>query len=136
MRQHEARLGALKRDRLRAYPCVRAKTLARALHSEGEVSAEQVMERWREGQLIGIRGPGGPMFPWFQVDARRGRIQPAVVNALRYFDREERASGWPVFLWFSTPRPVLGKRIPADCLEEDPEAVRRALRYEENVAGG
>jgi len=104
MREHEARLNALKRNRLHAYPCMRAKTLAQALHGEGHPSEEKVLKWWRGGNLIGMIGKGGALFPWFQVDIQQGRIHSTVAKALNFFDEAERTSGWPVFLWLVVQR--------------------------------
>lgn len=136
MRQQDRLLRDLKRWALRRYPCVRAATLVRLLSGPSDLDASIVLERWEQGHLIGIKGSGGPMFPRFQVDTRKGEIHRVVTQAMQYFDAEEKANGWPVFLWFTTPRPYLDERVPAECLTDDPLEIINALKYEEGVAGG
>lgn len=130
MHRHEARLKALKKRMRRKYPCVRAATLSRLLWGQGDLTTTNIRERWHEGELIGIRGPGGPLFPRFQVDLESGRIHAVLPKALKYFCEVERSYGWAVFLWFTTPRPGIGDRIPAECLSSDPNAVLQALDFE------
>lgn len=132
MRRHEARLKALKKRMLRKYPCVRGEALAGLLWQQRGLTAAVIRDRWRAGKLIGIRGPGGALFPRFQVDESRGRIHAVLPRTLEYFCEVERAYGWAVFLWFTTPRPGIGDRIPAECLSSDPEAVLEALEFEEH----
>lgn len=136
VRRHERRLEVLKRRTLQRFPCVSATEFAELCHGEQELDAEGVMQHWRRGRLIGVNTDSGPIFPVFQIDSRTGKIFETLPKALAYFHKEEKAGGWPVYLWFATPRPYLDEQTPAECLQDEGRDLLDALQYEDGVAGG
>lgn len=136
MRRHERRLEALQRRTLRRFPCVSATEFAELCRGEPELNAEGVMHLWRQARLIGVSTDSGQIFPEFQVDTRTGQIFEILPKVLAHFDEEEKAGGWPVYLWFATPRPYLDERTPAECLQDKGRDLLDALHYEDGVAGG
>lgn len=136
MRRHERRLEALKKKTLERFPCVSAEAFARACHGEPDLDAQGILELWRQGRVIGVSTQSDRVFPVFQVDTSCGRIHEVLPRALDYFDEEEKDSGWPPYLWFASPRPGIDDRIPAKCLEDAPELVLQAMRFEQSARRG
>jgi hypothetical protein len=136
MRRHERRLEALKEETLDRLPCVFAEAFAKACHGEPGLDAQGVAELWREERVIGVSTKSGLVFPVFQVDPRSGRLHAVLPRVLGYFDEEEKDSGWPPYLWFTSPRPGIDDRIPAQCLEGAPELVLQAMRFEQSARRG
>lgn len=136
MRRHERRLEALKQKTLQRYPCVSATEFSELCHGEPRLDDTDVMAWWRQGRLIGVRTDSGRHFPVFQIDRRAGRLHEEVARVLAYFDSEEIRSGWPPYLWFTTPRPGIDDRIPAQCLADNPGLALEAIKFEKAARRG
>lgn len=136
MQHHERRLESLKQKTLQRFPCVSAAEFADLGYGEPALDAEGVMERWRQGRLIGVSSADRSIFPVFQVDARTGRLHEELSRILECFDVEEKRGGWSPYLWFTSPRPGIGDRVPARCLADEPGLALRAIQFEASARRG
>jgi hypothetical protein len=60
--------------------------------------------RWRsEGRIFAVSWAGSQLYPAFQF--ADGEPRPAIARVIRTFG--ERASGWEIAIWFTTPSPYL-----------------------------
>lgn len=77
---------------------------------------------------------GSTWMPWFQFDARSGRLhEPCrrVIDELAPF-----YDGWLLALWFVQPNVWIHGGRPLDVLAVDPRRVHEAARVDRFVAGG
>lgn len=112
--------------RSRGSPLITKQTAARRLGW----SQPDLTRRGNQGYLISVRWQGARRFPDFQFDQERQRLRPYLGKILGQFTAAEREEGWPVFMWFATPRKSLNDEYPGEVLAVEPACVLEAIQGE------
>lgn len=79
-------------------------------------NASATAGRWRQsGRVFAVVARNRPVYPGFQF-GEDGQPLPAVAEVLRLLTGH--LEGWELAAWFTTPRPELDGRRPADVLDQ------------------
>lgn len=93
-------------------------------------NASQTVHRWRKpGRIFAINHGGRDLYPAFQFGSD-GRPLPIIAEVLAILKRDPERSDWDNALWFAGDSGWLDGKRPIDCLQSDPEGVKRAAEQE------
>lgn len=93
-------------------------------------NSSQTVHRWRKGgKIFAVNHGGRDLYPAFQF-GQDGRPLPIVAELLRILRMDSERTDWDNALWFAGESGWLDGKAPNDCLQSDPEAVKRAAEQE------
>jgi hypothetical protein len=93
-------------------------------------NASQTVHRWRKGgKIFAINHGGRDLYPAFQF-GQDGRPLPTITELLKILRRDPERTDWDNALWFAGESGWLDGKAPKDCLQSDPQAVKRAAEQE------
>jgi hypothetical protein len=91
----------------------------------------QTVHRWRKaGKIFAISHGGRALYPAFQFGAD-GKPLPIIAEVLAILNRDSERTDWDNALWFAGDSGWLDGESPKECLQSDPEGVKRAAEQEE-----
>jgi len=119
----QARRNAALRARfLKNFECLDAEGVHKIYGSKAENTAALAAKWRKEGRIFGMEYRSKQLHPVFQFD-EDGKPKPIIKEILGALGAE--MGPWQKAIWFTAENPLLGRRRPADLLEEDPEEVLR-----------
>jgi hypothetical protein len=90
----------------------------------------QTVHRWRkQGKIFAVNHGGRDLYPAFQFGVD-GRPLPIIADVLTILKRDSDRADWDNALWFAGDSGWLDGKAPLDCLQSDPDGVKRAAEQE------
>jgi hypothetical protein len=127
------RLAALEREIATTSRALRQEFLATVpmlTSAEIQAHAAQSVDRWcASGQIFAVHHEGQALYPAFQFDDE-GQPLAMIAEVLTILNRAPERTDWDNALWFDGPTGWLDGRSPIECLQSDPEGVKRAAEQE------
>lgn len=120
---------ALRREFIERVPVLTSADVHRNAGFPGSNPSQTVLRWRRSGKIFGINHGGRDLYPAFQF-GRDGRPLPMVAEVLAILKRDPERSDWDHALWFAGDTGWLDGKSPIECLQTDPESVKRAAEQE------
>jgi hypothetical protein len=114
---------------LRNHPVYTSAEIAERFGSRARNRA-QLASHWRgKSRIFSVPVDGSELYFTFQFDDK-GKPLPVLRDVLRRLSAWE---PWDIAVWFVSPNPLLERRIPAEELGRDPDAVAEAAHLDARV---
>lgn len=120
----EARAAGEVRRQIVQEEMLDAGAVSRLLGSRSVNPRQYANKLRRRAEIIGLRHRNQYLFPAFQFDRDRGRVDPVVLEINQLLRAGD--DPWGVASWWLSPNDRLGGRAPKDALQ-DPDAEKRLV---------
>lgn len=121
----QARRMADLRQALLATPAYSYETLGEVRGDTRASTTRTWVSRMRDrGRLFTVRSDGRTAIPAFQL-TERGEPRAELADVLRKLLKAG-VDGWPLWIWLTSPTPLLSGEVPAETVASDPERVQKA----------